>query len=177
MALDITLGRRTVTIVPDGVADFDITTIQSWALPMNTVVGNFTVGESVSQAGSGATGVVYAWKNQTLYLTNMVRTFDATNTVTGGSSGATGIPTEVHAAFPNGIRHSATDFIGSSLTDVLVIRDRSATGPIIYDRRDVGGGGLHQAKGGRSLKCKPFIAAADCQFQTPANARIILEYD
>lgn len=177
MALNITQGRRTVTIIPDDSTDFDIATMQAWALPLGTVVGAFTVGEAVSQAVSGATGVVYAWKNSTLYLTDMVGTFDTTNTVTGAASTATGIPSEVRTAFPAGIRLSAVDFIGSSDTDILVIRDKIATGPIVYSRRDVGGGGLHQAKGGRSLKCRPYIAAADCQFQTPANVRIILEYD
>ena len=53
----------------------------------------FTVGETVTQATSGATGVVTAFTVystvKTLRLTTVVGTFDTTNTITGGSSGGT----------------------------------------------------------------------------------------
>lgn len=177
MANNISFGRRTITVIPDGTADFDIATVQARAFPLGTITGNFTIGESVSQATSGATGVVQDWKNKTLYLNNMVGTFNATNVITGGSSGATGTPKYVGIAFPMGIRLSAIDFYGPSTSDHLVVRDRVITGPIIFERKDVGGGGLHKATGGRSLKVRPVIDASECSFATAANTRIIFEYD
>jgi hypothetical protein len=179
MANTISIGTRTITIVPDGSTNFDIATLQSNIFPLNTIVGNFTAGESVIQATSSATGVVVRWDavNGVLWLTQMTGTFDATHVITGASSAAHGIPNEVKYAFPDGIRLSAVDFYPSVSNDTLIIRERAATGSIIYERKDVGGGGIHKATGGRSLKVKPFILYTEQVFSTPSGAKIILEFD
>lgn len=179
MANSISLGRRTVTIVPDGSTNFDITTIQSNMFRMLSQSGAFAVGEAVTQAGSGATGVVRRWDpvSQLLYLDSMTGTFDATNVVTGAISAAHGIPFSVQAAFPNGIRLSDVRFGSSGANDKLIIRDRIATGPIIYSVLDTSGGGKHQGVGGRSWKTKPFILASEQVYSDVSKALIILEYD
>ncbi len=179
MANTVQFGRRVLNIIPDGSADFNIQTCQSNRLPLNTVVGTFTVGETVTQAVSGATGIVGAWdsRNRVLTLNQATGTFDTTNVVTGGTSTAHGIPSEVSYAFPNGLRLSAVDFKPSQATDTLVIRENSATGTFIYARRDATGGGIHKTTGGRSLRVKPYIKASEQVWGTPANVIISLEYD
>ena len=179
MANAISISVRQITIVPDGSTDFDITTVQSNMVALDTVVGNFTVGETVTQATSGATGVVYSWdaKNQVLYLVSMAGVFDATHVITGGSSAAHGIPVGIPYGFARGIRLTAVDFYHSGTNDVLIIREGKAVGSVIYKRMDVAGGGVHQAVEGKSRRRLPYIVAADCSFAAPANAKIILEYD
>lgn len=179
MANAITIGHREVVIVPDGSTNFDITTIQNSKLPMGTVTGDFTVGETVTQAGSSATGVVYAWDAvaKTLHLVSMTGTFNITGQVTGGSSGATGTPKEVMTAFPNGLRLSAIDFRPSANNDKLVVRQKTAYGATLFSRIDTTGGGIHQAVGGRSLRTKPYIVASECTFSTPGSTMIRLEFD
>jgi len=62
-----------------GYVDFDI----------STASGTFQIGETVTQAVSGATGVVSKVFTDRLILHSITGTFDTTNTVTGGTSGAT----------------------------------------------------------------------------------------
>ena len=156
MANTISFGRRSITIVPDGATDFNIATMQSNKFLMTTQTGDFAVGETVTQATSSATGVVRRWDkpNQILYLDSMTGTFDATHAMTGGTSSAHGIPVEVLKAFSNGIRLSDVRFHPSAANDILVIRERLATGPILYDN-----GIAHQGVGGRSLRVIPYIKA------------------
>ncbi len=179
MANTIQFGRRVLNIIPDGSANFDIQTCQSGRLPLNTVVGTFTVGETVTQATSGATGIVGAWddRNKVMTLSQATGTFDVTHVVTGGTSAAHGIPSEVSYAFPNGLRLSAVDFKPSQATDTLVIRENSATGSFIYARGDSTGAGVHKTTGGRSLRVKPYILASENTWHTPANVIISLEFD
>lgn len=177
----IQFGRRVLNVIPaaSSAADFDIQTCQSNRLPLNTVVGNFTVGETVTQATSSATGIVGAWDavNRVLTLSQATGTFDTTHVATGGTSSAHGIPSAVNYAFPNGIRLSAVDFKGSQATDTLVMRENSATGAIIYARGDSTGAGLHKSTGGRSLRVKPYILVSEQTWGTPANVVISLEFD
>jgi hypothetical protein len=51
--------------------------------------GSFTIGETVSQAVSGATGRVMESSGTTLDLTDVTGTFNASDTITGADSGAT----------------------------------------------------------------------------------------
>ena len=174
MANTISFGRRSITIVPDGATDFNIATMQANKFLMTTQTGDFAVGETVTQATSNATGVVRRWDKpkQILYLDSMTGTFDATHAVTGGTSSAHGIPVEVLKAFPNGIRLSDVRFHPSGTTDLLIIRERLATGPILYKN-----GIPHQGVEGRSLRIIPYIKASEQAFLTPATCVIILEYD
>lgn len=176
MGNTISFGRRSITIVPDGLTDFNMATMQSNKFAMTTQTGDFAVGETVTQATSGATGVVRRWDKpqQILYLDSMTGTFDATNVITGAVSGAHGIPVEVLYAFPNGIRLSD---VRQRSMDVLVIREHLATGPVLYTYKDGDGVGKHQGVGGRSLRVVPFIAAADVKVLNQADAAVILEYD
>jgi len=73
-------------------------------LVMSGGSGTFVVGESISQATSGATGTIRrvdgSAGSQTVYASITGGTFNASNVVTGGSSGATGTPT----TFNNSVR-------------------------------------------------------------------------
>lgn len=174
------MRHREVVIVPGTAENFDITTVQSGRIPLTSVTGTFTTGETVVQAVSGAQGVVYYYHadSKRLSLVEMSGTFDATNVITGNSSHATGTPTEVFYAFPNGIRLSAIDWKTSAQGDQLIVRHNNAAGPQIFNRRETtGAGGIHQAVGGRSLRVKPYISRAECVFDVSANVVIRLEYD
>ena len=57
--------------------------------------GTFVQGETVTQATSGATGVVTSVQTGYLYVKSTVGTFNTTNLVTGGTSAATMTPTVV----------------------------------------------------------------------------------
>jgi hypothetical protein len=160
--------------------DFDIARMQSGRLPVGSVSGTFVAGEAVSQATSGAAGTVFRWDPQQniLYLVSVLGTFDATHTITGATSSATAIPSEVPYAIPNGIRLSKVDFCSSQVGDTLVIRERQASGPVIFARhRDANNSGFHRPVGGRSLKVYPYIMAAEQEWGVPANVQIILEFD
>lgn len=178
MANTITIGARTIAIVPDGVTDFDITTIQTNRLPLASVTGDFTVGETVVQATSGAMGVVARWDKvqNNLYLYSMTGTFDATNMLTGATSGAIGTPVGVAPAFSDGIRLTKVSFKGMP-GDHLVVRNRQATGEPLFNRTDHKGSGTSESLGGRPLRCKPFIAAVDCSYGDVSQASISLEYN
>lgn len=69
-------------------------------MTMSGGAGTFSVGETVTQATSGATGVVKRVDGSTVYVTISSGVFTSgSNTVTGGTSGATGTPT-----FDSGVR-------------------------------------------------------------------------
>jgi hypothetical protein len=61
----------------------------------NAATGSFTQGETVTQATSGATGIVTSVQTGYLYYKSTSGTFNTTNVVTGGSSGATMTPSAV----------------------------------------------------------------------------------
>lgn len=177
--MKVSLGRRHIVIVPGGPGstNFDITLVQSWNIPLNTVTGTFAVGDAVWQAGSLAGGTVFAFdkEHKTVTLVDMYGIFDTTNTVTS-SSGGTGIPDTVHYAFPRGIRLSAISFRGAQ-NDILIVRDTNGIGKPIFDRKDTTGGGVHENVGGDSMRTKPYIPWSECTFGTPASAWIRLEFD
>ena len=176
----VSLGRRHIVITPGGPGstDFDIALVQSWNIPLNTVTGTFVVGEPVLQATSGAMGMVFAYDlmHKQVTLVDMVGTFDATHVITGGFSGATGIPDTVHYAFPNGIRLSAISFRGAQ-NDILIIRHTNGIGKPIFSRKDTTGAGIHESVGGDSIRTKPYISWSECTFGSPAAAWIRLEFD
>jgi hypothetical protein len=177
MANTILYGGRSIGFIPDGSTDFDIATIQGNILELGTIVGTFTVGETVTQATSSATGVVSGWNGLKLVLSQMTGTFDITHVVTGGSSTAHGIPSAVNYAFIRGIRLTAVDFKPSGPGDTLVVRRKIATGAPIFLRADTAGGGVHQAVGGRSLRRRPYVKASEQVWATPASVVVMFEYD
>jgi hypothetical protein len=66
-------------------------------LAMGTVTGTYSLGETVTQASSGATGVVtyYDFANYRVYVKSVTGTFNTSNIVTGGTSGATATPATI----------------------------------------------------------------------------------
>jgi hypothetical protein len=85
-------AAESLTIV-SGYSDVQIMFINQ-KVPYGTLSGTFEVNELVTQAVTGAYGEVVADDGSTLTLGNRSSTwFDTTNTVTGGTSGATCIPT------------------------------------------------------------------------------------
>lgn len=113
---------------------------------------------------------------KTITLVDMVGVFDASNTITGQLSSATGIPDTVHYAFPNGIRLSAISFRGAA-NDILIVRDTNPYGKPIFSRKDTTGSGIHESVGGDSIRVKPYINWAECTFSAVASSWIRLEYD
>lgn len=75
-------------------------------------------------------------------------------------------------AFPSGIRVAAIEFYPSAINDVLVIRNKTATGVFAFKAKDVIGGGVAMpfSKGA----WKPYIKWSDQTVTTPANALIII---
>jgi hypothetical protein len=61
----------------------------------NTLTGSFQQGETITQAASGATGVVTSTQTGYLYYKSTSGSFNTTNVVTGGTSGATMTPSAV----------------------------------------------------------------------------------
>ena len=61
----------------------------------NTLTGSFQQGETITQATSSATGVVTSVQTGYLYYKSTSGTFNTTNVVTGGTSGATMTPSAV----------------------------------------------------------------------------------
>jgi hypothetical protein len=61
----------------------------------NTLTGSFQQGETITQATSGATGVVTSTQTGYLYYKSTSGTFNTTNVVTGGTSTATMTPSAV----------------------------------------------------------------------------------
>lgn len=78
-------------IVPDGIGHF-IPYAKATTVTTGAFTGTFVLGETVTQATSGATGVVEAISTtapSALVLKSVTGTFDATHVLTGGTSGAT----------------------------------------------------------------------------------------
>ncbi len=82
-------------------------------LTMGTITGAYTVGETVNQATSLATGVVVIAEDENDIVTVRTDTstvFDTSNVVTGASSGATATPSAVSTSYGNG---SVIRFLGT----------------------------------------------------------------
>ena len=159
-------------------SDFDVARMQSDMVQMGTVVGDFTVGETVTQATSGTTGIVFRWDkvSKILYAVSVTGNFDTTHTVTGGSSGATAIPLSPPLAFSDGIRLTGVNFKGLP-GDHLIVRSDKAVGTPLFNRTDHHGSGVSESMSGKPLRCKPYIVAYDCAFADVTQVSITLEYD
>jgi hypothetical protein len=159
--------------------DFDSARVQSGRLPIGSVSGTFVEGETVTQATSGATGVVRRVKGgqSVLFLVRVVGAFDTTHTVTGGTSSATAVPSSVEYIFPNGIRLTSIDFASSQTGDTLTVRDSHSYGAIISPRhRDTDNSGFPRHRGGLPLRSWPYIKASEQDWGVPANVQIVLEF-
>ncbi len=78
--------------------------------------GPFQVGEAITQATSSAAAVVTAVGTGYIDINTVVGTFDATHTVTGGTSSATSIPTMTLIDVWTPTKVPATPIIGSKST-------------------------------------------------------------
>ena len=96
--------------IPDAIALYEDMTQPAKAFDVDAILnttGNLNVvaGETLTQAGSGATGEVAVATSSTggskvIYITNITSAFDTTNTITGSTSGALGadsVPISVDA--------------------------------------------------------------------------------
>ena len=78
-------------------------------------------------------------------------------------------------AFPLGIRVAAVEFYPSTANDVVVIRNKTATGVVVFKAKSIDGGAL--ALPFSKARWKPYIKASDQTQGTPANALIIIHRD
>jgi hypothetical protein len=74
--------------------------INSTTLNMGAITGTFKVGETVNQATSSASGVIYSISGSTIVVNAVTGTFDNSHLVTGVTSGATSTPSTITAS-PN----------------------------------------------------------------------------
>lgn len=73
--------------------------------------------------------------------------------------------------FPNGMAIKSIAFYPSAANDILTVREHEATGPTLFQAKDVSGGGLIEYYDGQILH--PYILqTGECTFGTAANARI-----
>ena len=77
--------------------------------------------------------------------------------------------------FPYGLRVSGIHFWPSGAGDTIAVRSKTATGQIIYKRKDVDGQGVFDSfEVGKKLK--PYIKASDVSLVVPANARVVFYF-
>ena len=86
---------------------------------------DYTIGETITQAVSGATGTVigYPEGNDVTFVGSVSGTFNSTNTVTGSTSGAVKIPSNVITPrYPN-VYDSTIDGVKGNLNDGVILMD------------------------------------------------------
>lgn len=98
-----------------------------------TITGTFQVGETVTQATSGATGIVIdAGTNFSpiigITVGSVTGTFDTSHVVTGGTSGATGTPTTVLSN--DKILGLSNSFVNAGSTDWTTTDDVNVSTPV-----------------------------------------------
>ena len=74
------------------------------------------------------------------------------------------------SAFPDGMRVKSVLFYPSAANDVICIREGGATGPVIFQAKDVEGRGLLLDFQGNLIH--PYLDQSGCTFDTPANVVI-----
>jgi hypothetical protein len=84
-------------LVPTGLGNY-LPYAKATTVLFTVLTGTFVLGETVTQATSGATGVVLAVITGGVYLGSVTGTFDNTHVITGGTSTATGTATSVNIA-------------------------------------------------------------------------------
>ena len=93
-------------------------------------------------------------------------------TVTSGAndwdctSAGDGVPSEFHT---KGICLRQVTFQPSAANDVFVIKDGSATGPVVFWGKAAAGSETVREYPEPGLWCKPYIDASDCTFDTSAS--------
>jgi hypothetical protein len=114
---------------------FDLLRFEYRIITFSAIGGTFDLGETVTQAVSGASGdVVAVVDGVSLELTNVLGTFDATNIITGGDSGASGTATSLlseQEATDLGTGVSATEYGLAMITDGGLDRIQSSAYPAI----------------------------------------------
>jgi hypothetical protein len=84
-----------------------------------------------------------------------------------------GLLYDSNISFPGGVKLKAIKFFPSAANDILVVRSRIASGPIIAKMKDTTGGGSADVSFGEGLWCFPYIHLADCTYNTPANVIVM----
>lgn len=74
--------------------------------------------------------------------------------------------------YPNGLAIHSIAFYPSAANDVLAIRHRSVSGPMVLYCKDTAGAGVVRYYPGALLK--PYIVASELTLNTAANARVII---
>ena len=74
-------------------------TVADRTIPIGSVTGTFTNGETVTQTGTGATGVYRFESNSKMYFTYSSGTFNGSGELTGGTSGATTTPSDLPSTY------------------------------------------------------------------------------
>jgi len=107
-----------------------------------TITGTFQLGETVTQATSGATGVVialdsdFAGAPSGITVNAITGTFDTSHVVTGGTSGATGTPSTILAN--NLILGLSNSVVTSASKDWLLTDDINVSTPVaVLDYLDI----------------------------------------
>jgi hypothetical protein len=94
------------------------------SLTYGSPVGDFTVGEIITDDVSGATAKVIADSGTVLSLVNVVGTFGDTNGITGGTSGATGVVSGSITNSTSTINSTAfVDLLGPGSQSALVVEE------------------------------------------------------
>lgn len=82
------LATSQVILCPD-FSDIQFTLLSGVVTAISSIVGTFSVGETVTGGTSGATGTVFSFTANEMTIINVTGTFQNAETITGGTSGAT----------------------------------------------------------------------------------------
>lgn len=183
MANTVTLGERNITIVPGTVALSTMTTANPCVVTWAT--HGLVTGDRVSFSGIAQADWVALNGNSYVITKVNANTFSvlfnasalAAYVAADNPDGMVGHDFQVTDYFTNGIMLSAVDFRPSYKNDRLVMRTKSVTGTVFFDRSDPDGGGIHQRVGGRPLSRKVVIKFGEQIWDTPSSVRIMLEFD
>ncbi|UWQ59972.1 hypothetical protein K3722_07530 [Leisingera caerulea] len=107
-----------------GEAQIALTTDVDFALGV-TNPQNFTLGETVTQAVTGASGTVLGWPEaqNVLYIGSATGDFNATDTITGVTSGKTRTPSSVVSPRLPNVYDSTFENITGNLEDGVIVMD------------------------------------------------------
>ena len=80
---------------------------------------------------------------------------------------------DITTYFPNGIRCSGVNFIGSAATDVLKIRSNTSGGSFLIPLMK---GAMDKVDFNPPIDCFPYILSTDLTLNTPANCIITIYF-
>lgn len=78
--------------------------------------------------------------------------------------------------FPLKLRLAAIDFFGSAAADVLIVRDGSSSGAIVFHKKDVTPAGIERPEHLAAVRTRPFINWSECTIGgTSTDATVVIE--